>query len=769
MAEYDFQQLSPHDFECMARDLLQADWGLTLESFKTGKDGGIDFRYAHAGSHIVVQCKHYVRTGLAGLLRDLGAEAAKVRKLGPRRYVLVTSVPLSPANKDAIVEIIGADVLETKDILGKDDLNNRLEHHPEVEGRHYKLWLASRAVLDRVLHNAVVTQSEFKVRQVYKDIPRYVQSNAFPRALEMLNHDRIVIVAGPPGVGKTTLANLLLYEHLEKGYEAVVIQRDIEEGLSRFQEGVPQIFYYDDFMGATFLGDRGSGFNQNEGRMLVEFISMVSASPKARLILTTREHILSQALEKSERMRHSEIGDHKVILQISDYTFGQRAEILYNHLYFSDLPVEYQDVLLRDEFYFEIIKHQKYNPRLIEWLSTYRRIKNVEVAGYRSFVANLLQNPAEIWRHAYENEISDSGRTLLLTLFTLGGRTTVVALGKAFTALHAVRAEKYGFLRRPEDFRVAFRELSGAFIKPTFQHSVEVLDPSVLDLLNTVVRDATDNAIDLLVGAISFDQVERVWSFAKSTDGQSVMSAMAQNMELVANAIEPRLYDARRVDMGEGSVGYVGATFERRLAVLVRIADHFRHPRFLALIPRLFDRLTEEWQTEPAHISDGIEILRAHNNIQWPSIDDMSEVFGKCRDALIAEAEKGCSSDELRELISALYSDELAEDHVLAALRRGFDVYRRDYFDEELRDCRSSPQFDGLLDDLASFQSTLNVDTSPERESTLEAIAEFEEREAAYADYMQDEVKERDYQERADEAKVRDMFGSLNSDRSRQR
>ena len=53
MADYDFHQLSPHDFENMARDLLQADWGLILESFKTGKDGGIDFRYAKAGSRIV--------------------------------------------------------------------------------------------------------------------------------------------------------------------------------------------------------------------------------------------------------------------------------------------------------------------------------------------------------------------------------------------------------------------------------------------------------------------------------------------------------------------------------------------------------------------------------------------------------------------------------------------------------------------------------------------------------------------------------------------
>jgi GTPase SAR1 family protein len=63
-----------------------------------------------------------------------------------------------------------------------------------------------------------------------------------------------MILAGPPGVGKTTLANMLLYTHLEKGYGATVIQRDVQEGQKLFQEGERQIFYFDDFMGSTFLG-----------------------------------------------------------------------------------------------------------------------------------------------------------------------------------------------------------------------------------------------------------------------------------------------------------------------------------------------------------------------------------------------------------------------------------------------------------------------------------------------------------------------------------
>jgi hypothetical protein len=324
---YDFQQLSPHDLEILVQDLLQAEWGVALESFKAGRDGGIDLRYARGDHRLIVQVKHYVRTGLNGLLRDLKAEAAKISALKPSRYIVAASVPLSPGNKEAIVEIFGSDVLSAADILGQEDLNNLLGRHPSVEQKHFKLWLASRAVLDRVLHSDVMVQTEFQVEKVYTSIRRYVQSDAYPTALQILDRDRVVIVSGAPGVGKTTLANMLLYAHLERGWEPIVIRRDIAEGQRLFQRGRSQIFYFDDFMGATFLGDRGIAIGRNEDRAITDFIEMVRASPNARLVLTTREHIFGQALSASERLRQAGLDSHKIILRIGDYSFGQRAQV----------------------------------------------------------------------------------------------------------------------------------------------------------------------------------------------------------------------------------------------------------------------------------------------------------------------------------------------------------------------------------------------------------------------------------------------------------
>lgn len=760
MPDYDFHQLSPYDLEILARDLLQAHWDVTIESFKTGRDGGIDLRYAQGSARTIVQVKHYVRTGLAGLFREVAKEAIKVRTLQPDRYVLVTSVPLSAANKDKIVTLIGSDVFRHKDVLGQDDLNNLLGQHPTIEGRHYKLWLASRAVLDRVLHNAAVTRSEFKARQVHGAARRYVQSDAYPLAMKMLDEQRVVIIAGSPGVGKSTLANLLLYEHLEKGYQAVLIQRDIEEGEGVFDPGVQQVFYFDDFMGATFLGDRAAAFAGTNDRALLNFIAMVRATPTARLILTTREHIYSQALDRSERLRHSDLDDLRVILRMPSYSFAQKARILYNHLYFSELPPEYRDELLRDNFYLRIVKHKKFNPRLIEWLSNIRRLRAVPVGQYRAFVENLLRDPSEIWRHAYEQEITDAGRSLLLTLFTLGGKTGGAVLRPAYAALHRERATRYRFQSRPEDFPSAIREAAGAFIKPFATHGVEVIDPSVLDLLNAVVRAAPDNAVDMIAAAATADQIERVWSFAKADKGGPVAAAIARDADKLADAVGRRMNEDRRVELGAGAIAYCGPTFERRLVIVIDMAERLASPALAGLVAPLFARLEQEWSVERPEINDAVELLRRLEGARAISPSDGARMAALIRSALFDEVSTGCRSDELRELICVIDTSDAA-DPAVAAARAGFKHYRQSIFADELSECRSREQFDAIIECLELFHTQLGVEVTALVERVDEAKAAFEEHENACADHMQDEYKERWHYERASERDVSEMFESL--------
>ena len=107
MADYDFRSLSSYDFALLARDLLQASLGTRLESFSQGPDSGIDFRYTRDGVNLIVQSKHYAESGfnaLASVLRR--KEREKIDSIAPTRYVLATSVSLTPRRKDEILETL---------------------------------------------------------------------------------------------------------------------------------------------------------------------------------------------------------------------------------------------------------------------------------------------------------------------------------------------------------------------------------------------------------------------------------------------------------------------------------------------------------------------------------------------------------------------------------------------------------------------------------------------------------------------------------------
>jgi hypothetical protein len=244
MPRYDFTSLSSHDFEELVRDLLQAEWDIALEAFKTGRDAGIDLRYARpASGTTIIQCKHYAASGFRKLLAHLrDCERPKVERLAPSRYVIVTSVSLTPGNKDDIVHALQPYVLGPHDVIGEDDLEGLLSRNPEVERRNFKLWLTSTGVLERVLHNAELCQTDFEVDRVRRKLPLFVQNAAYPRAMQLLDDTRIVVISGVPGIGKTTLAEMMLYAHLEQGYEPFVIQAEVAEGKKFFKPGGRQIF-----------------------------------------------------------------------------------------------------------------------------------------------------------------------------------------------------------------------------------------------------------------------------------------------------------------------------------------------------------------------------------------------------------------------------------------------------------------------------------------------------------------------------------------------
>ncbi len=560
MPAYDFHTLSPADFEELTRDLLQAHLAIRLETFANGRDRGIDFRHAPAsGGKLIVQSKHYARSGFEKLHDHLlRSEIAKVRRLNPDRYVLTTSVSLTPRTKERLMEVLSPFCREPGDILGLEDINNLLGMHPNLEVKHHKLWLTSSSVLERIVHGATFFQSAIEREEIERKLSLYVQTDAFGEALDLLQRFNYCIISGIPGIGKTTLAEILIVHLLEKGFELVVARADVREALTCLKPQKKQVVYYDDFLGQTSLGEK---LAKNEDQNLVRLLSHAAQHPTKKVILTTREYILEQAKQLYERLGEADLEVAKCVVDLRHYTRSHRAKILYNHLYFSEIPQPYVDALVAVRGYRAIVDHRNYSPRIVEWMTARMGWRSMHPRAYADEFVASLDNPTRVWHHAYENQISANARHVGLALATLPNPTFVGVLERAWRALAEPLTSD---AERHHRFLLSMRELDGTFVRTqryAYSTAVDFHNPSIRDFLGKRIAADAALAHELVAKSVFFEQVGSLLCLGEEGRRSPKPTGLLSSLEVVGRALKRTLggdsSELQRVRFSDGSQQYV--------------------------------------------------------------------------------------------------------------------------------------------------------------------------------------------------------------------
>jgi hypothetical protein len=542
-----YDNFSDHDFELFIADLLGADRGLRYETFPRGRDQGVDLRAIpprRKRPH-VVQCKHFVGSSFSTLRAAARKEAARLSAAGVRfaSYTFVTSQPLTALRKSRLAEDLLPWIASDSDVLGANDLETLLDRHPEVERRQVKLWLTGGTQLAALLRAGTVHRSQSLLEDIQRSLPSYVQGGAFDEARQRLRDQRVLVIAGVPGIGKTTLARILMADAVLDGYEPIEVSHDVEEGWEMLDDSIKQIFLYDDFLGRTALAER---FAKNEDRRLVDFMDRTARRSSTLFLLTTREYILRQAGALYERIAQSGVEDRRYLLELPSYTRVDRARIFANHAFHSPtLTDAAKRALLVDDAYERIIDHTNYNPRVIEWITGMggRKLGPREVDDYVTFAVDILDHPELIWKHAFTNEIDDYGRVLVLVLASLARPTEIERVEAAFDALCRQRdltLTGQAFRRTLaalDDSLVATRHGSGNWYEAA-GILVAPHDPSIVDFVTDYVRGSAADIEQIADAALFFEQASWLWDVA-TRDG-IVPNRLAATM---SGALQ-RTYDA---------------------------------------------------------------------------------------------------------------------------------------------------------------------------------------------------------------------------------
>lgn len=573
----DFSVLSDVEFEELVGDLLAADNQVHVERFSPGADGGIDLRWQGDGTH-VAQCKHYKNSTFSQLLASARKEIPKVERINPARYYIATSFDLSVAQKGKIYDLFTPWMRGPGDVFGFRDIDAMLTRHSSVERRHPKLWVTTGTELFWHLHSDIANRADALKTRIEKMIPRHVVHPAYERARELLAQNNVCLVSGPPGIGKTTLAQMLMAENITDGYEPIEVSADISEAWTSLSRGTKQIFLYDDFLGQISFSER---LSKNEDKRISDLIQRISGSTNKKLVMTTREYILRDAKRAYERLTELD-NRYQFVLELDSYRRSDRARILYNHLWNSDVAIECLREIARGG-YKKIVDHPSYSPRVIEYCTGVGF--DTQSPGYPKRFKETLDNPERMWRTAFERHLTPEQRFLTMSLSTLPRGVDISKLQEA----HKELSMRMGVVSTETSFRECLEVLEGFLIAIEKDGNGATLvrhsNPSVTEF--TLHRIAEDREIlkAIIESAKFFEQLIRLYDHGAGDifrrGGNTALKAALRRDKDAFTAAMRRTHDSESPEengiwFSEGKVmrGTKGAV-ERRAHFWFRVDSEF--------------------------------------------------------------------------------------------------------------------------------------------------------------------------------------------------
>src|SRR6185312_13258732 len=224
----------------------------------------------------------------------------------------------------------------------------------------------------------------------------------------------------------------------------------------------------------------------------------------------TREYILQQAKSVFESFKLANIEAAKCILDLSTYSRINKAQILYNHLFFANIPNGHVADLLVNKQYLNLVGHKNFNPRIIETIVNQKIWERVPPNGFSKALISFFDNPESVWLYSFENALDRLSQYSLLVLLTLG---TPVLIRDWETAIREFLMVNTNKLLLPFDsvgFHRTVRELENTFIQTQKDSAAGVAityqNPSVQDFLLNYLRGKSDLIESLLASFLYAEQ-----------------------------------------------------------------------------------------------------------------------------------------------------------------------------------------------------------------------------------------------------------------------
>ncbi|MGP6173504.1 nSTAND3 domain-containing NTPase [Corynebacterium sp. A21] len=490
---YQYSELGSHEFEALAtRVFCRMRDSERFQLFQVGPDRGIDGVVTlntadGSGKRVMIQAKNHRKYNSSDVLPDL----EKFRPDEFDEYVLAHAASLSENAVDRIqhrfqelygdapITVLGQQTIEQ--VLKERENKGILESFP-------KLFLNSLMDLDHIIHREIWEYSQNKINALESQSPQLVETQASREIAQRLVEEKVCVVAGPAGIGKTVSTFLAAQRIIEKEktsglveYSQICFVQDIKDiyKVSPRLSGV--IFIFDDFLGDITLNPQIPNGNF---RQFVDAIDKILQSKLDRLVYISRDYILKdlQAAREDEkdgalfdRIHQLALADRQSRLEVFASLTSQRIRELrqISPEYVTD---SFKTAMINNREYEQLLILEFFNPRaLYTALGNEERLDGTSLNRLKEEVGNPLTAIKSATKSLTEDTF------LVLRAVFVSESLTVESLRK----LH---------FSRNIDYRELLRALDGIWVNIASDHyswlgrSNRVKDPTV-SLANPTVKE----------------------------------------------------------------------------------------------------------------------------------------------------------------------------------------------------------------------------------------------------------------------------------------
>lgn len=536
--EYDFSKINDEEYEELFKDILKSTTGENFRTFAKGRDGGIDVISTNAKNRIIGQAKHYVKTPMTQLLKDLqNKEKPKVTRLNPDRYIVAFSQEITSQAYEKILEIFSPFLKDGNDIYDLKRMKEILDNDEKLINKWYKLWLPSKEIIDKILKNSENAITSFYKEKIDKEVQLFIETKYYKEAIKILEKENVIIIHGNPGTGKTTLANILVYQFLARDYKLKYIMNSELSNINNLINiDEKEIILIDDFLGSNILE-----LEAGKETALATLINLCRFKKNKKLILVTRTVLYNRAKNTYEKFNEVDNKICNLMIDTSRINILERAKILYNHLSFYGInSTEKYEAFIKNKLYLKIIRSHNFNPRIVAEIvenAALRLDNNDEIV---QMIDDSLSNPNSIWEYYYKN-LNAEEKIILKLIAIFNREINMDILKDVFDGIYHKIAKKYNLSIKENCFLESIRTLSGSLVRIVNREDskmINLANPSIRDYIIDIFSKNEDNLItDYIDTNLYIEQLLFLYQITNQKAQNAIKEIILQNYFLL-NCIE---------------------------------------------------------------------------------------------------------------------------------------------------------------------------------------------------------------------------------------